>query len=141
MAGSPAAAVPAPPPLLQGWLVTGSDPARCLTGGPNGDVLITTPCDPDDKHQEFFQASDGTITNFKHCFEPSGSEDGSAGPRIVVAKCTFTDDQDWWFNTTLRLGRNGDCLTEVAVKNGKGEIRLRPCTGADNQKWQARASG
>ncbi|MEU8665232.1 hypothetical protein [Actinoplanes philippinensis] len=41
----PAAAVPSPPPLHQGWIVTEKTPYRCLTGGPAGTVLHTGVCD------------------------------------------------------------------------------------------------
>ncbi|MEU8243885.1 RICIN domain-containing protein [Actinoplanes missouriensis] len=125
-----AVAVPAPPPLLQGWLVTERNPARCLTGGPIGTVLFTSPCKAGDQAQDFFQTSEGRFTANGNCVQPAGS-------RLRVAACTFTDDQDWWFTGTLRAGRNGRCVTEVAIdRAGVGTVRLRECSEKPNRKWR-----
>ena len=123
---TPATAAPAPPPLLQGRIVTQQNPARCLTGGPLGTVLHTAPCVSGNPAQNFYQTSAGHFTNDGRCVQPDGT-------KARVATCTFRDDQDWWFGTTLRAGEHGRCLTEV----GKGTVRLRDCSDKPNRKWRA----
>ncbi|MEU4423251.1 RICIN domain-containing protein [Actinoplanes sp. NPDC024001] len=133
-APTPAAAAPAPPPLLQGWLVTGEAPGRCLTGGVVGVVLHTAACRPESPAQGFYQTSDGHFTNNGNCVRPDSLARGAI---VRVVACNYQDDQAWWFTTTLRAGRFGRCLTEVAVSSaGQGTVRLRDCTGAATQRWR-----
>jgi Ricin-type beta-trefoil lectin domain len=130
----PAVAVPAPPPLHQGWIVTGQTPSRCLTGGVAGTVLHTAACDRADKDQDFYQTSDGHFTQGENCVQPN-----STGSRAVVARCTYRAHQNWWFTTTLQAGgQQGRCLTELSVDAvGVGKVRLRACSGAANQRWRS----
>ncbi|MEU4690342.1 RICIN domain-containing protein [Actinoplanes sp. NPDC023714] len=125
-----AAAVPGPPPLLQGWLVTERNPGRCLTGGPVGTVLTTAPCRQGNDAQDFYQTSEGHFTNDGNCVEPHDSA-------LRVAKCTYRGDQEWWFTGTLRAGQNGRCVTETAIdRAGVGTVRLRTCSDKANRKWR-----
>ncbi|GIF40021.1 RICIN domain-containing protein [Actinoplanes xinjiangensis] len=130
----PVAAVPAPPPLHQGWIVTEQTPYRCLTGGPTGTVLHTADCDRANQGQDFYQTSEGHFTQGDNCVQPN-----AAGTRAVVARCTYRANQSWWYATTLRAGgRQGRCLTELSVDPaGVGKVRLRPCTGAAGQRWRS----
>ncbi|MBB2940303.1 hypothetical protein FB565_000007 [Actinoplanes lutulentus] len=130
----PAAAVPGPPPLLQGWIVTERNPARCLTGGPVGTVLTTAACKSGNDAQEFYQTSEGHFTNDGNCVQPESDESGA---RVRVAACTYTADQEWWFTGTLRAGENGRCATEIAIdRTGVGTVRLRNCSEKANRKWR-----
>jgi hypothetical protein len=132
-----AVAAPAPPPLLQGWIVTEQAPGRCLTGGVIGTVVHTTACRPGRPAQSFYQTSEGHFTNNGNCVEP---DKRTRGGIVRVTACTYTNDQDWWFSTTLRAGRFGRCLTEVSVdKAGRGTVRLRDCADTVNQRWRIRA--
>ena len=133
---APAAAAPAPPPLLQGRIVTEQDPDRCLTGGPIGTTLATAPCVPGNKAQSFYQTSAGHFTNDGNCVQPDSP---AAGAKVRVAACTYRDNQVWWFDTTLRAGPTGRCLTEVSVdRSGQGVVRLRDCSDKANRRWRAR---
>ncbi|WP_229068206.1 RICIN domain-containing protein [Actinoplanes sp. DH11] len=129
-----ALAVPGPPPLIQGWIVTERNPSRCLTGGPVGTIVHTGACKAGNKAQSFYQTSEGHFTNDGNCMEPDGEQSGA---RIRVAACTFTDEQDWWFTGTLRAGENGRCVTEVRIqRSGVGVVRLRDCSDKANRKWR-----
>jgi hypothetical protein len=131
----PATAVPAPPPLIQGRLVTGQAPGRCLTGGVVGTVLHTTACRAGRAAQSFYQTSEGHFTNNGNCVEPRQA-------LVRVAICTYTASQDWWYTGTLRAGRYGRCLTEVAVdQTGQGTVRLRGCADEITQKWRTQNPG
>lgn len=125
-----AVAVPGPPPLLQGWIVTERNPSRCLTGGPIGTVVHTSPCKAGNEAQQFYQTSEGHFTNNGNCMEPDGS-------KIRIAACTFRDEQSWWFTGTLRVGERGRCVTEVSIdRSGIGTVRLRACNDNPNRKWR-----
>ena len=127
---SAAAAVPGPPPLLQGWLVTERNPSRCLTGGPVGTVVTTAPCRQGNEAQAFYQTSEGRFTNDGNCVEPDDSS-------LRVTKCTYQDDQEWWFTGTLRAGEDGRCVTETTIdRSGVGTVRLRTCNEKANRKWR-----
>lgn len=132
--GVPAAAVPGPPPLLQGWIVTRGTPYRCLTGGPVGTILTTTACVRGNPAQLFYQTSEGRLTQGENCLQPH-----SAGSKVLVKACSYRTNQNWWFATTFQAGtRNGPCLTEVQVqKPNVGKVRLRACTGAPGQDWRS----
>jgi hypothetical protein len=130
----PAVAVPAPPPLHQGWIVTEQSPHRCLTGGVAGTVLHTAACDRADRDQDFYQTSEGHFTQGENCVQPN-----STGSLAVVARCTFQANQNWWYTTTLQAGdRRGRCLTALSVDAaGVGKVRLRACNGAVTQRWRS----
>jgi hypothetical protein len=132
--GVPAAAVPGPPPLLQGWIVTRGTPYRCLTGGPIGTILSTSACVRGNRAQLFYQTSEGRLTQGENCLQPH-----SAGSKVLVRACTYRSDQNWWITTTFRAGtRNGPCLTELSVDGANvGKVRLRACTGASDQGWRS----
>jgi hypothetical protein len=134
LAAVPAAAVPGPPPLLQGWIVTRGTPYRCLTGGPVATILYTSACVRGNKAQLFYQTSEGHLTQGDHCLQPH-----SAGAKVLVKACTYRSNQNWWFSTTLQAGsRNGPCLTELSVdRSNVGKVRLRACTGGATQTWRS----
>lgn len=131
---APAAAVPGPPPLHQGWIVTQANPARCLTGGPPGTVLHTTVCDRGNKAQDFYQTSEGHFTQGENCVQPN-----TIGSKVLVAACSYQPEQGWWFATTLQAGgQKGRCVTELSVDaSGLGKVRLRDCTAAAGQQWRS----
>lgn len=131
---APAGAVPAPPPLHQGWIVSALSANRCLTGGPAGTVLHTEVCDRANEDQDFYQTSEGHFTQGENCVQPNGN-----GSRAVVARCTYQVNQNWWYATTLQAGdQNGRCLTEVLIgADGVGKVRLRACTGVAAQRWRS----
>lgn len=136
----PAAAVPGPPPLHQGMIVTQQSPSRCLTGGAVGTTLFTSACDRANKAQEFYQTSEGHFTQGENCVQPRTT---MTGVKAKVAACLFEDEpslfedqQNWWFVTELRAGgQTGPCLTETSAERGK--VRLQECTGAANQQWRS----
>ncbi|SDT79835.1 RICIN domain-containing protein [Actinoplanes derwentensis] len=133
---APAAAVPAPPPLHQGWIVTQQTPYRCLTGGAAGTSLFTSVCDRANKAQDFYQTSDGHFTQGENCVEPKTT---AKGVKVKVVPCTYQADQKWWFTTALQAGDQwGPCLTETPLDSaGHGRIRLQDCTGAVDQQWRS----
>jgi hypothetical protein len=130
----PATAVPGPPPLLQGWIVTRGTSYRCLTGGPIGTILYTSACVRGNKAQLFYQTSEGHLTQGGNCLQPH-----SAGAKVLVRACTYRSNQNWWFSTTFQAGsRSGPCLTELSVdRSNAGKVRLRDCTGAATQTWRS----
>ncbi|WP_430780296.1 ricin-type beta-trefoil lectin domain protein [Actinoplanes sp. G11-F43] len=132
----PAAAVPGPPPLHQGWIVTQQTPYRCLTGGPSGTTLFTSTCDRANKAQDFYQTSDGHFTQGENCVEPRTT---TKGIKAKVALCTYKAEQKWWFTTVLQAGdQKGPCLTEASVDAaGRGRVRLQDCSGAASQQWRS----
>ncbi|HWS38029.1 MAG TPA: RICIN domain-containing protein [Actinoplanes sp.] len=134
----PAAAVPGPPPLHQGWIVSQQNPSRCLTGGGVGTTLFTSVCDRANKAQEFYQTSEGLFTQGENCVQPRTT---SAGVKAKVAACSFQADQNWWFTTVLQAGdQDGPCVTELKVDAaGRGRVRLQDCTGALDQQWRSQA--
>ncbi|MEU4625585.1 RICIN domain-containing protein [Actinoplanes sp. NPDC023801] len=130
----PAVAVPGPPPLLQGWIVTRGTAYRCLTGGPIGTVVHTSGCVRGNGAQLFYQTSEGHLTQGDNCLQPH-----SAGAKVLVKACTYRSNQNWWISTTVRAGtRAGLCLTELAVdRSNVGKVRLRDCTGGFTQNWRS----
>lgn len=130
----PAVAVPVPPPLHQGWIVTEQSPYRCLTGGAAGALLHTQACDRANQDQDFYQTSEGHFTQGENCVQPN-----SVGSRVVVSRCTYQANQNWWYTTTLQAGdQQGRCLTELSVDaSGVGKVRLRACNGTAAQRWRS----
>ncbi|GAA1591273.1 ricin-type beta-trefoil lectin domain protein [Actinoplanes couchii] len=136
LSSAPAAAVPGPPPLHQGWIVTQQTPYRCLTGGDAGTTLFTSACDRGNRAQDFYQTSEGHFTQDENCVQPRTT---AKGIKARVELCTYKADQKWWFTTVLRAGdQKGPCLTEVSVDAaGRGKVRLQDCSGALNQQWRS----
>ncbi|MEU8656838.1 RICIN domain-containing protein [Actinoplanes philippinensis] len=96
--------------------------------------MHTGVCDRANRDQYFHQTSEGHFTQGENCVQPN-----PAGSRVVVARCTYQANQNWWYTTTLQAGgARGRCLTELSVDaSGMGKVRLRDCTGAVTQRWRS----
>ncbi|MEV0902673.1 RICIN domain-containing protein [Actinoplanes sp. NPDC049802] len=137
---TPVAAVPGPPPLHQGLLVSGQAPNLCLTGGPIGTVVATAVCDRANPSQKFFLTSTGVLRVGLDCVQPDSTVHGA---KIRIAACDEQGGrQKWWFTTVLQYGdRNGRCVTQNALSadRKRGTVRLKTCAGNPNQRWRSQS--
>ncbi|GAA4926356.1 RICIN domain-containing protein [Actinoplanes utahensis] len=124
---TPVAAVPGPPPLHQGWIITEQTPYRCLTGGPVGTILHTAACDRASKAQDFYQTSDGHFTQNGNCVQAVDTVAALKAPAVTKKPAAVT-------KKPAGTGKPKPAQVKVMTDSG-ASVRVVTCTYKGDQNW------